>query len=47
MTDDDDDDNDDDDESGAVGRMGTVKEHRSTKRKPAPVPLCAPQIPQD
>jgi hypothetical protein len=42
--DDDDDDDDDDDESGAVGGI-RCKGSRSTPRKPAPVPLCPPQIP--
>jgi hypothetical protein len=36
----------DNDECGAVG--GTlVKGSRSALRKPAPVPLCPPQIPHD
>jgi hypothetical protein len=36
----------DDDEYGAVG--GVIRgENRSTWRKPAPVPLCAPQISYD
>jgi hypothetical protein len=34
----------DDDECGAVGVM-LSKGNRSTRRKPAPVPLCPPQIP--
>jgi hypothetical protein len=33
-------------EYGAVGGMRIGREHRSTQRKPAPVPLCPPQIPQ-
>jgi hypothetical protein len=36
----------DDDECGAVGGM-IVKGNRSTRRKPAPVPLCPPQISRD
>jgi hypothetical protein len=38
---------DDDDECGAVGGMRIVRGNRSTRRKPAPVPLCPPQIPLD
>jgi hypothetical protein len=35
-----------DDECGAVsGMLG--KEHQSTRGKPAPVPICLPQIPHD
>jgi hypothetical protein len=34
---------DDDDEYGAVGGMRIG----STRRKPAPAPLCSPQIPHD
>jgi hypothetical protein len=34
-------------EYGAVGGMGIGKENQSTWRKPAPVPLCPPQIPRD
>jgi hypothetical protein len=37
---------DDDDECGAVGGM-IGKENPSTRIKPAPVPLCPPQIPHD
>jgi hypothetical protein len=40
-----DDDDDDDDECGAVGGMRTGRGNRSTRRKPAPVPLCPPQVP--
>jgi hypothetical protein len=40
----DDDDDDDDDECRAVGGM-TGKGNRSTRRKPALVPLCPPQSP--
>jgi hypothetical protein len=36
---------DDDDECGAVGGMRIGRGNRSTRRKPAPVPLCPPQIP--
>jgi hypothetical protein len=37
----------DDDECGAVGGMIIGRGNRSTRRKPAPVPLCPPQIPHD
>jgi hypothetical protein len=37
----------DDDECGAVGGMRIGRGNRSTRRKPAPVPLCPPQIPHD
>jgi hypothetical protein len=36
-----------DDECGAVGGMRIGRKNRSTRRKPAPVPLCPPQIPHD
>jgi hypothetical protein len=36
-----------DDDYGAVGGMGIGRRNRSTQRKPAPVPLCPPQIPHD
>jgi hypothetical protein len=36
----------DDDECGAVGGM-IGRGNRSTRRKPAPGPLCLPQIPHD
>jgi hypothetical protein len=36
-----------DDECGALGGMRTDRRNRSTRRKPAPVPLCVPQIPHD
>jgi hypothetical protein len=36
-----------DDKCGAVGRMRIDRGNRSTRRKPAPVPLCSPQIPHD
>jgi hypothetical protein len=35
------------DECGAFGGMRIGKENRSTRRKPAPVPLSPPQIPND
>jgi hypothetical protein len=37
----------DDDECGAVGGMRFDRGNRSTRKKPAPVPLCSPQIPHD
>jgi hypothetical protein len=37
----------DDDECGAVGGMRIGRGNRSTRRKPATVPLCPPQIPHD
>jgi hypothetical protein len=37
----------DDDDYGAVGRIRIGRGNRSTRRKPAPVPLCPPQIPRD
>jgi hypothetical protein len=37
----------DDDDCAAVGRMRTGRGNRSTRRKPAPMPLCPPQIPHD
>jgi hypothetical protein len=36
-----------DDECGAVGGMRIGRGNRSTWRKPAPMPLCPPQIPSD
>jgi hypothetical protein len=45
--DDDDDDNDDDDQCGVICGMIIDRGNRSTLRKPAPVPLCSPQIPYD
>jgi hypothetical protein len=36
-----------DDDYGAVGGMRIGKGNRSTRRKPAPVPFCPPQIPHD
>jgi hypothetical protein len=37
----------DDDDCGAIGGMRTGRVNRSTRRKPAPVPLRPPQIPHD
>jgi hypothetical protein len=37
----------DDDDYGAVGGMRIGRGHRSTRRKPASVPLCPLQIPLD
>jgi hypothetical protein len=37
----------DDDDYGAVGGMRVGRVNRSTRRKPAPVPHCPPQIPHD
>jgi hypothetical protein len=37
----------DDDECGAVGGVRIGRGNRSTRRKPAPVQLCLPQIPLD
>jgi hypothetical protein len=37
----------DDGDYGAIGRMKTSRGNRNTRRKPAPVPLCPPQIPHD
>jgi hypothetical protein len=34
-------------EDGEFGGMMTSRENQSTWRKPAPVPLCPPQIPHD
>jgi hypothetical protein len=36
-----------DDECGADGGMRTGRGNRSTRRKPAPVPLCPPKNPHD
>jgi hypothetical protein len=36
-----------DDDYEAVGRMRIGRGNRSTRRKPAPVSLCPPQIPHD
>jgi hypothetical protein len=38
---------DDDDDYGTVGGMRIGRGNRSTRRKPAPVPLCPPQILHD
>jgi hypothetical protein len=32
---------------GEIGGMKIGRGNRSTRRKPAPVPLCPPQIPHD
>jgi hypothetical protein len=37
----------DDDECGGVGGMRIYRGNRSTRRKPAPLPFCPPQIPHD
>jgi hypothetical protein len=37
----------DDGDCGAVGGMNIDRGNRSTRRKPAPAPLCPPQIPHD
>jgi hypothetical protein len=37
----------DDGDCGAVGGMRIGRGNRITRRKPAPVPLCPPQIPND
>jgi hypothetical protein len=37
----------DDDDCGAIGGIKIGRGNRSTRRKPAPVPLCPPQIPYD
>jgi hypothetical protein len=36
-----------DNECGEVGGMRIGRGNRNTRRKPAPVPLCPPQIPHD
>jgi hypothetical protein len=36
-----------DDDYGAVGGMRIGRGNRSSRRKPAPVPVCSPQIPHD
>jgi hypothetical protein len=36
-----------DGDCGAIGGMRIDKGNRSTRRKPAPAPLCPPQIPHD
>jgi hypothetical protein len=37
----------DDGDCGAIGWMKIGKGNQSTRRKPAPVPLCPPQMPHD
>jgi hypothetical protein len=37
----------DEGDCGAIGGMKIVKGNRSTRRKPAPAPLCPQQIPHD
>jgi hypothetical protein len=37
----------DDGDCGAIGGMKICTGNRSTRRKPAPAPLCPPQIPHD
>jgi hypothetical protein len=37
----------DEDDCGAIGGMRIGRGNRSTMRKPAPAPLCPPQIPHD
>jgi hypothetical protein len=37
----------DDGECGQIGRMKIGRGNQSTRRKPAPAPLCPPQIPHD
>jgi hypothetical protein len=37
----------DDSDCGAIGEIKIGRENRRTRRKPAPVPLCPPQIPHD
>jgi hypothetical protein len=34
-------------DAGEVGRVKICRGKRSTRRKPAPAPLCPPQIPLD
>jgi hypothetical protein len=38
-------DDDDDDDDGAIGGMRIGRGNGNTRRKPASVPLCPPQIP--
>jgi hypothetical protein len=42
-----DDDDDDDVDCGAYGGMRIGKGNRSTRKQPATVPVCPPQIPHD
>jgi hypothetical protein len=37
----------DEDDGGAIGGMKIGRGNRSTRRKPAPAPLCPPPIPHD
>jgi hypothetical protein len=37
----------DEGDCGAIGGMKMARGNRSTRRKPAPAPLCQPQIPHD
>jgi hypothetical protein len=37
----------DEDDCGAIGGINIDRGNRSTRRKPAPAPLCPPQIPHD
>jgi hypothetical protein len=37
----------DEGDCGAIGRMQIGRGNRSNQRKPAPAPLCPPQIPHD
>jgi hypothetical protein len=37
----------DEDDCGAIDGMNIGRGNRSTRRKPAPAPLCPPQIPHD
>jgi hypothetical protein len=37
----------DEDDCGAIGGMKIGRGNRSTRRKPAPAPLCPPQNPHD
>jgi hypothetical protein len=36
-----------DGDCGKIGGMKIARGNRSTRRKPAPAPLCPPQIPHD
>jgi hypothetical protein len=36
-----------DGDCGEIGGMKIGRRNRSTRRKPAPAPLCPPQIPHD
>jgi hypothetical protein len=37
----------DENDCGAIGGMKVGRGNRSSRRKPAPAPLCPPQIPHD